>query len=217
MTLTLATGTARASLISMNDAFYGVGSIVRDGNTGFDWLNLKKSTNFSVNDILGGGGAFLAQAFQLATLGQVEAMYTSGGWDGVDDTAIAGNPAHKAFVLSMQSLFGVTGTEFGTGNPFNEGWALTSIPNRVSRPFNVLSANAGRVACTTLGFNTFTAPVNNFASCRMDYDQKFDYIGAYLVRNPTAQATVPEPATLILLSSGLAAVGCRRRRGKKQA
>jgi hypothetical protein len=204
----------------MNDVFYGAGSITRDSVTGFDWLDLTFSTNDSVNDILGGAGGFLAHGFQLATLAQVESMFTSGGWDGVDDSATGGTVAHLAFVQQMHTLFGVTGDENGANTPFglfNEGWALTSIPNRVARPFNTIPSpgTSARVACTTTGFNTFTAPVNDFASCRMDYDQRFDFIGAYLVRDPGAQAAVPEPATLFLLGSGLAAAGFRRRRMKK--
>lgn len=205
--LTLVAGTARAVLVSSNDPFYGVGSITLDTNTGLQWLDLTQSTNLSVNDILGGSGSFLAQGFQLATLSQVEAMYMSGGWDGVDNTGSAGTVSHLAFVQLMHSLFGVTGSE-ANGNPFNEGWALSSISNLVSRPFNTLESGiAGRVACTTSGFNTFTN-VNVFSGCRMDYDQRYDFIGAYLVRIP---GVVPEPSTLLLLGSGLLAAALRRR------
>jgi hypothetical protein len=206
--LTLVAGTAQATLISGNDGFYGVGSITRDTDTGLEWLDLTKSTSFSVNDILGGAGSFLAQGFQLATLTQVEAMYTNGGWDGVDNSASAGTAAHLAFVQLMQSLFGVTGAE-SNGNPFNEGWALTSIANLVSRPFNTLESSdtLGRVACTTSGFNAFTN-VNVFSGCRMDFDQRYDFIGAYLVRE---SSVVPEPSTLLLLGSGLLAAVLRRR------
>jgi hypothetical protein len=206
--LTMVASTARAVLVSSNDPFYGVGSITLDTNTGFQWLDLTKSTNLSINNILGGSGSFLAQGFQLATLSQVEAMYMSGGWDGVDNSASAGSVSHLAFVQLMHSLFGVTGSD-GFGNPFNEGWALSSISNLVSRPFNVLESGiAGRVACTTSGFNTFTN-VNVFSGCRMDYDQHYGYIGAYLVRIPAVG--VPEPSTLLLLGSGLLAAALRRR------
>ena len=213
LVVTLATGMTHAALISASDPVYGPGSITRDTGTGLEWLDLTLSTNHSVNDILGGASGFLANGFVIATLPQIEAMYTNGGWDGVDDSATAGSVGHLAFVQLMQSLFGITGVSGTPGETtFNEGWALTTIPNRVSRPFNTISQNgiAGRVACTTVGFNTFTG-VNTFSGCRMDYDQRFDFIGAYLVR-PTAE--IPEPATLLLLGWGVSALafGLRMRK-----
>src|SRR5207249_3671396 len=120
--------------ITLNDTVYGGGSITRDTNTGFDWLDLTKSTNLSVNAILGGAGGFLMNGFRLATLPEVEAMYMSGGWDGVDDSAsVVGSAAHLPFVQQMQSLFGVTGLMGPSPGEltFNEGWALTSVPNLV--------------------------------------------------------------------------------------
>ena len=74
LALALATGTVRASLISVDDSVYGPGSITRDSATSLDWLDLTLSTNLSVNDILGGAGAFLANGFAIATLAQVETM-----------------------------------------------------------------------------------------------------------------------------------------------
>jgi len=141
----------------------------------------------------------------------VRSRTTRGGWDGVDDSASAGSAAHVAFVQQIQALFGVTGVD-ANGDPFNEGWALSNQAGFTSRPFNtlVLTANPdlGRVACSTVGFNTFQNPVNNFAACRFDYNQHYDFIGAWLARpNPAA---VPEPASMILVASGLLAAARRR-------
>jgi hypothetical protein len=211
--VTLAASSAHATLILMNDPVYGVGSIVRDTDTGLDWLKLTSSTGFSINGIQGGAGGFLTNSFQIAMLGQVETLFTHGGWNGVDDSGNAGSAGHLAFVTLMQSLFGVTGTSGAPGeSTFNEGFALTELANLAARPFNTISQNgtAGRVACTTAGFNTYTTPVNDFGSCRMDYDQHFSFIGTYLFR-PARISTVPEPGTLLLLAAGLAVAGWRRR------
>jgi PEP-CTERM motif len=191
--------TAHASLISINDGFYGVGAITRDTVAGKDWLDLTLSTGFTINGILGGGGGFVGQGFHVATLTEVESLFTAGGWDGIDDTGTGGTVGHLTFVNSMRALLG------STSGTFTEGWALSSVLNQASRPFLADPGNGlGRVACTTAGFNAFPTPINSFNSCRMDYDQSFPFIGAFLVRN-----TVPEPGTLILLGSGLAAIGVR--------
>ena len=208
-------GSAHAALVSGNDGIYGAGALTLDAGTGLEWLDLTQSTNLSINDILAGAGSYIANGFHIATLSEVETLFTDGGWNGVDDSANTGSVGHLAFVTQMQSLFGVTGTSGTPGETlFNEGFALTNVANRVSRPFLTLStdlagAPAGRVACTTSGFNTFTN-VNIFTGCRMDFIQKFTFVGTYLAR-PT-ERTVPEPTMVALLGLGLAGLSVVARR-----
>jgi PEP-CTERM motif len=216
LALTLSAGTAQASLISLNDIVYGANSITRDTTTNLEWLDLTKSTNLSINAIQGGAGGFLANGFTVATLAQVEKLYTDGGWDGVDDSPNQGSVGHFAFVSNIQGLLGVTGFDNVNNvlEPFSEGFALSSIAGLASRPFTEISQNgtAGRVVCTTSGFNTFT-DVNLFSGCRMDFNQQFGFVGTYLVR----AAAVPEPTSLVLLGTGIAGACARRWRNRRRA
>ena len=142
-------GAAHAALVSGNDGVYGVGSLTLDSATGLEWLDLTQSTNLSINDVQGGAGSFLANGFHIATLSEVETLFTDGGWNGVDDSANTGSVGHLAFVTQMQSLFGVTGTSTSPGESlFNEGFAFTSVANLVSRPFLTLSTDAAGAPIT---------------------------------------------------------------------
>lgn len=203
----LASSQTHAALVSA-DSVYGTGSVTQDTATGLEWLDLTQTTNQSYNQIIGGANGYLTNGFTVATLSQVELLLTHAGWDGVDASATSGSAANLAAVQLLISLLGQTGISGTPGElDFTEGFALANA-NTLARQFNTVSQNgaAGRVACTTSGFNTFTN--TDISGCHATFSQSYGFAGVYLVRRTTTQ--VPEPGTLAMLGLGLACVGLMR-------
>lgn len=208
----LASSQVHAALVSA-DSVYGVGSVTQDSATGLEWLDLTQTSNRSYNQILGGANGYLSNGFAVATLSQVELLMTHAGWDGIDASANSGSAANLAAVQLLISLLGQTGVSGTPGElAFTEGFALASA-STLARQFSTISQNgvAGRVACTTSGYNTFAN--TDISGCRATFDQSYGFAGVYLVREI---ANVPEPGTLALLGICLASLGLMRRSASRR-
>lgn len=208
----LACSQAHAALVSA-DSVYGLGSVTQDSATGLEWLDLTQTTGHSYNQILGGVNGYLSNGFAVASLSQVELLMTHAGWDGIDASATSGSAANLAAVQLLISLLGQTGVSGTPGElAFTEGFALASA-STLARQFSTISQGgvAGRVACTTSGYNTFSN--TDFSGCRATFDQSYGFAGVYLVREI---AHVPEPGTLALLGICLAGLGLVRRSASRR-
>ncbi len=219
--LLLGVSNANASLISANDAVYGAGSLTQDSDTGLEWLDLTISRGLSYNSVINGvGNSFLANGFAVATMGQVEALLTHAGWNGVDDSALPlGVPGHLATVTTLINLLGTVGTNAFPGElAFTEGLALIGSTANVAndglgRQFSTItqSGEAGRIACTTAGTIQFPNQTVNASSCRVAPGFAADYFGVYLVRR-TVNTNVPEPSTWSLMIAALVGVWLMQKR-----
>jgi hypothetical protein len=70
---------SRAALVEMDYLVSGDKQITRDTANNLDWLDFDVAVNYSVNDILGGAGGFLADGWTVATTAQADALYLSAG------------------------------------------------------------------------------------------------------------------------------------------
>lgn len=70
---------AGAALVEMDYLVSGDKQITRDTVNNIDWLDFDVAVNYSVNDILGGAGGFLADGWTVATQAQADALYLAAG------------------------------------------------------------------------------------------------------------------------------------------
>ena len=118
---------AQADLISIDDTVFGVDSITKDTDTGYEWLDITESLGLSLDFVLtelGEDGLFAG--FRVATIDEIaELWFNAGITDPTGDIRAAGG-THPAWdptffdeTLSLIELLGVT-REPADSDPFTK-------------------------------------------------------------------------------------------------
>ena len=191
---------ARASsLISGDDAVFGVDSVTIDTATGLEWLDWTLSTNKSyvyVSTQFGPGGDF--EGWRHATTAELAGLFLGADITHVDD--YESNPVgvvEGLLALGGDTFFGpygYHGTYMVTATPWGENQTLAAVD-----PDGLLTA------IVRGAFTTFT-----------DYSatSQSPGIGNALVRESTL--AVPEPSTIALLAVGLIGISGYAPRKRRQ-
>ena len=182
-------GSAHASsLVSGDDAVFGVDAITIDTATGLEWLDWTLSAGISCNDIeteFGPDGDF--EGWGHATVSQVSVFFEHAG-------IIADGEYHEANFAPVSELLGLVGTTYWQPD-FKVSFVYTG--DTPSPGYRVGS----RIALDENPQEGFADPDNGHYSETSSDAAK----GHALVR--VIQAEVPEPSTITLLAVGLFGIG----------
>ncbi len=200
---------AHASLISADDAVFGVSSITRDTSTNFEWLDLTLTTNRTYNDIssqLGFGGEF--EGFRYATGAELNQLFTNAGLTIGVVSAANFDPAVDFHALFGTTCFGNCGSFWLRADGFYGDLRVIirgTIAPRAWVHYRSLSS-VGDQAVAHVSTN------GNFL------DSAFPSVGHWLVREGQAPdpVPVPAPAAIYLISLGIAALSFVTRRRVRQ-
>lgn len=181
---------ASAALISV-DLLPGDGLLTRDTNTGLDWA---APSALSMDQILSGGGGWLAQGFRFATVSEVCGLVNSYG-------VPAGCPGGATGVPIDFDLF----SAFASPPIVQADGTIAAPPTRFDDG-NLADGKAGRLQISPS--NPFTGQISWVALLNV---ANTDDVGHSALVRP-----IPEPSSLLLLAPALSLVIARRSRGLRR-
>ncbi len=187
---------AGALLISQDDVTFGIDSITYDDETGLEWLDLTETAGLSYDGIsaqLGVGGTY--DGWRYVTEGEVNTLMVNAGIPDIGTQS----EANAAPSLALLGLVGITDGAPG----YYEAYGLIADPGPIiDTHFISVLAWDGQEGGTPIGLAYPTWDIR-------DDDTGFPGVGSHLVR---ATNSVPEPATFLLLGSGLVGMVINRKR-----
>ena len=191
LSLLVTVGFAEATLIETDLFTSGDGLITSDLNTGLYWLDLTVTTNLSYNDVLTqiSTGGFL-EGFRYATVADVDTLQVAAGLP--PGLFFSASSLYTTNISALNDLVGETTSSLSitsstgiTSDPFDP---TTNIADRIVRSFSI-----------TMGASSSQGVIGDSISSPDS--------GSWLITNtlPTFPAPVPEPTTMLLFATGLAA------------
>lgn len=220
----LPVGAAHATLVSMDDAVFGTGSLTRDSTTGFEWLDLTLTGARTYNDIVGNDGSneFVAggdfAGFRYATLTEVEQLWIAAGI-APSDVYHEGPPATGTFQTNAGATFAgaralqdLIGYALTTANP-----PFMNAGGWVSNAVALDRSGVGYASLDTCTVGTGFCGGSSQPMTRAHLSPANAYWETYqwqhwLLRESAVEGQVPEPTTLALLIAALALLARAQRR-----
>ena len=223
---------AEATLISVDDIVFGTKSILRDTDSGLDWLRITEETTlgkkFTEIEFLLSSTQYTD--FRFASKSELEQLISNSGYDGSDTASISDYLALNGIIFNIGPTYSYSSGEFpstiynwaflnGMLEPtilkFEDyGGILGATAYLHSIPIGKLTSINSFLA---LGGSSYFSDYEYSSTSFMEFPGLDDETndpkrGAFLVRTTGDIVSAPEPATMLLLGLGLIGlVGVRRK------
>lgn len=204
---------AHGSVISADDPKFGFGSFTIDTATGLEWLDLSQTFDKSINSIIadsGVGGTYAGLRF--ATKDEVVRLYSDAGLNIVTILSNQGDTVNTASANSGYYANRLIGLLGGSTDPIeNSIFGITgTLVTGDNRGYNYFGSEIATGYDGLIGQGYTGSPVDDRYFIATYHSSR---VGDFLVREQSPTPT-PEPATLLMIASGLAGIWFARVRNK---